>query len=104
MFAVLRVLGATRKKLANIVLAEAFVISLCGAVLGSIFAAVVVFPFGRGIGIQMGMPLLLPGAYDSLLLLLFALTLSVAVGPLSAAYSAFMISRAETYATMREGE
>ncbi|MDR0442335.1 MAG: FtsX-like permease family protein [Treponema sp.] len=103
-FAVLRILGAKRKKLADIVLTESLFISLCGAALGILFAAMAVFPFGRYIGIQMGMPLLLPGALDSMRLLLFALFLSAAVGPISSAYSAFNISRAETYATMRDGE
>jgi len=103
-FAVLRILGATRKKLAGIVLTEALDLSLCGAVLGSVLAAIVVFPFGRIIGTQMGMPFLLPGVSDSLVLLAFALVMSIAVGPVSSAYSAYKISRAETYATMREGE
>ena len=103
-FAVLRTIGATRKKLGGIVLTEALIISLCGAVLGSGLAAMTVFPLGRIISIQMGMPLLLPNSMDTLLLLAFSLTISIAVGPLSATYSAYKISRAETYATMREGE
>ena len=103
-FAILRILGATRKKLASVVLAEASNISLCGAVFGSILAALVVFPFGRYIGVQMGMPLLLPGVLDSARLFATAFVVSVAVGPLASAYSAYKISRAETYATMREGE
>ena len=103
-FAVIRILGATRKKLADIVLAEAFAVSLSGAVIGVLLALIVVFPFGLHIGRQMGMPLLLPGTLDSFLLLLFGITAAAATGPLSAAYSAYKISRAETYATMREGE
>jgi len=103
-FAVIRILGATRRKLANIVLAEAFNISFLGAVLGCFFAGIIVFPFGRYIGVQMGMPLLLPGVFESVLLLIFSLVLAIAVGPLASAYSAWKISRAETYATMREGE
>ena len=46
----------------------------------------------------------LPNPFNLLLLLVFSLTISIAIAPLSAAYSAFKISRAETYATMREGE
>ena len=103
-FAVLRTIGATRKKLGNIVLTEAFIISLRGAIIGSGLAASIVLPFGRIIGIQMGMPLLVPNLMNTLLLLAFSLTISIVVAPLSAAYSAFKISHAETYATMREGE
>jgi len=103
-FAVLRILGATRKKLAGIVLTEALAISLCGAIIGSLLAIIVVFPFGRYIGQQIGMPLLLPPILDSLKLLVVGLGISVAVGSLSSAYSAFKASRAEIYTTMREGE
>jgi len=103
-FAILRIVGATRKKLGAIVLTEAADLSVVGAVLGCTLAAIVVFPFGRSIGAQMGMPLLLPSVADSVRLFAFALILSLAVGPLAAAYSAWRISRAETYATMREGE
>jgi len=103
-FAILRVLGATRKKLAGIVLTEALFVSLLGTVLGSLLAALLVFPFGRHIGMQMGMPLLLPDIWEALSLLAVASAASLAIGPLSAAYSAFRISQAETYATLREGE
>jgi len=103
-FAVLRILGATRKKLASIVLMESIYISLCGAIFGIVLAAIVVFPFGRQIGLQMGMPLLLPPHWDSARLFVITLALSALVGSLASAYSAYKISRAETYATMREGE
>jgi len=103
-FAVLRVIGATRKKLGNIVLAEAARISMSGGVFGVILAAAVILPFGRVMGEQLGMPMLLPSLSNLLLLLVFSLIISIAIAPLSATYSAFKISRAETYATMREGE
>jgi len=103
-FAILRILGATRKKLGGIVLMEALVISALGSAFGIVLASLVVFPFGRSIGTQMGMPLLLPHVLESLRLLAVALVVALAVGPLSAGYSAFRISRAETYTTLREGE
>ena len=103
-FAILRIMGATRKKLAGIVLSEALIISLIGAVVGVTLAAIIVFPFGRNIGEQMGMPLLLPSIADSAWFVGIALVIAIAVGPISSVYSAFMISRAETYATLREGE
>jgi len=103
-FAVLRILGATRKKLASIVLTEALDLSLLGALAGIALAALVVFPFGRYIGVQMGMPLLLPSVADSLRLFVIAFVTSFVIGPASSVYSAYKISQAETYATMREGE
>jgi len=103
-FAILRILGAPRKKLTAIVLTEAVDISLCGAIIGSLVAAIVFFPFGSQIGLHMGVPLLLPNILDSLRFLALTMILSVGVGSLSSAYTALKISRAETYATMREGE
>ena len=103
-FAILRILGATRKKLASIVLAEALDVSLIGALAGIAIAAVVVFPFGAYIGGQMGMPILLPTFADVVGTLLLSFMLAFLIGPVSSAYSAYKISRAETYATMREGE
>ena len=103
-FAVLRIVGATRGKLAAVVLMEAVILSAVGSAIGCLVAAIVVFPFGRIIGIQMGMPLLLPGIFASLLILILAIVISAVVGPLASAYSAYKISRAETYAVMRDGE
>ena len=103
-FAILRVIGATRRKLVGIVISEAFIISLSGAVIGCIFAAIIVFPFGQLIGTQVGMPLLLPDFSRTVLYFVVALVLSALTGPVSAAYSAYIVSRAETYATLREGE
>jgi len=77
---------------------------LCGAVAGCFFALVVVLPFGHHIGRQMALPLLLPDVLNVLFFVVLCVIVSAAIGPLSAAWSAFKISRAETYVTMREGE
>lgn len=103
-FALFRILGATRKRLSNLILTEAFYISLGGAVLGIGLAALIVFPFSTYIGDQMGIPYLMPDMGKILLILLGSLILSAIVGPLASAHSAHKISQAETYHTMREGE
>ena len=56
------------------------------------------------IGDRLGMPYLLPGMGEILLILCGSLLLSAACGPLASAHAARKISRAETYHTMREGE
>ncbi|MDR0502714.1 MAG: ABC transporter permease [Treponema sp.] len=103
-FAILRVMGATRKKLAAIVLTEGVFISLLGTIFGIIFAFIIVVPFAGLIGNRMGMPLLLPDFESSMKLLAFSMILSVGIGPLAACYSSIKISRAETYTMIREGE
>jgi putative ABC transport system permease protein len=103
-FAVLRILGATRKKLAGILLNESLFASMAGGIIGVAAAAAVVFPFNVYIGDRLGLPYLQPQISVVLGILALSLFLSFLVGPLASAHSAIKISRAETYLTMREGE
>ncbi|MBQ9966847.1 MAG: ABC transporter permease, partial [Clostridia bacterium] len=96
--------GATRKRLSNLILTEAFYISLSGGILGIGTAALIVFPFSTYLGDQMGIPYLQPEMSTILIIFVVSLVLSAIVGPLASAYSAHKISQAETYHTMREGE
>ena len=103
-FAVLRILGAVRGKLAGIVMSEALIVSMCGAVFGIIAGALMVMPFGTYWSYKMGLPFLMPGIGKLFAIAAMVLAASAAAGSAAAAYSAGKISRAETYATMREGE
>ena len=103
-FAVLRIVGATRGRLAGIVLFEALAVSLYGAVSGIVLAALMVLPFSSYWGLRMGLPFLMPGIGELIKLSAVALIVSAAAGSIAVAYSAYKVSRAETYATMREGE
>jgi putative ABC transport system permease protein len=103
-FAVLRILGATRGKLARMVLGESAIAGLAGGAAGIALASLVIFPFSTLISERLGLPYLdapLPGI---ILLVLGSLFLSVLSGPLASLHAALRISRAETYFTMREGE
>jgi putative ABC transport system permease protein len=103
-FAVLRILGATRGKLAAMVLGESAVTGFAGGITGILFASLIVFPFSTLIGERLGLPWLDAPFFSILPLVLGSLLLSTLTGPLASLYSAFRISRAETYYTMREGE
>jgi len=103
-FAVLRIVGATRGKLAGIVMLEALAVSLYGAVSGIILAALMVLPFSSYWGLKMGLPFLMPGILDLVKLSVITLIISAVACSIAVAYSAYKVSRAETYATMREGE
>jgi putative ABC transport system permease protein len=103
-FAVLRILGATRRRLAAIVLTESLYISIGGGAIGAAAASLLVFPFSTYIGQRLQLPYLEPELGIVLGVLALSLMLSFAVGPLASIYSAVKISRAETYLTMREGE
>ncbi|WP_342756529.1 ABC transporter permease [Kineothrix sedimenti] len=101
--ALLRSVGATRGKICGIVLMEAFTISVMGGLLGTAAAVLILFPFSTYTRERLGLPYLLPNAAITLRLLGMSLLLSFAAGPLAAAYAAVKGSRAEVYASIREG-
>lgn len=103
-FAIMRTVGATKKKVICIILSESVMISTIGGALGALAASVIIFPFHVYIGDKLGMPYLLPTIGTILLILLIDLVISVLIGPASSAASAVKISKAETFLTMREGE
>ncbi|MDR2444496.1 MAG: ABC transporter permease [Spirochaetaceae bacterium] len=103
-FAVLRILGATRGKLTGIVLGESAIAGLSGGAAGIALASLAVFPFSTLISERLQLPYIDAPPAGIILLALGSLLLSALVGPLASLYSAFRISRAETYFTMREGE
>ncbi|MDR3129963.1 MAG: ABC transporter permease [Treponema sp.] len=103
-FAVLRILGATKKKLSGIVLGESVITGLAGGAAGITLASLVVFPFSTLIGERLELPYLDAPPSSVILLAAGSLLLSALAGPLSSLYAALRISRAETYFTMRDGE
>jgi putative ABC transport system permease protein len=103
-FALLRILGATRKKLVGIVLGESSLAGSAGAVAGIVLASLAVFPFSALISERLELPYLDAPLLNIIPLVLGSLFLSVLAGPLASLYSALRISGAETYFTMREGE
>jgi putative ABC transport system permease protein len=103
-FALLRIFGATRKKLAGIVLGESALAALSGGAAGIVLASLTIFPFSALISERLELPYLDAALSGIIPLVLGSLFLSALVGPLASLYSALRISRAETYFTMREGE
>jgi putative ABC transport system permease protein len=103
-FALLRIFGATRKKLVAIVLSESSIAGIAGAAAGIALASLAVFPFSTYISERLELPYLDAPLFNIIMLVLGSLFLSAFAGPLASLYSALKISRAETYFTMREGE
>jgi putative ABC transport system permease protein len=103
-FALLRILGATRGKLAAMVLGESAIAGAAGAAAGIVLACLVIFPFSTLIGERLELPYLDAPFLRVIPLALGSLFLSVLAGPLASLYAALRISGAETYFTLREGE
>ena len=100
-FAILRVLGASKKKLSRTIMKEAFFISLIGSVIGCAVAAFTSILFGNAFQSMLDMPFLLPSGGSFAAMIIAAGVISVCAGSLSAAYSAAKISRIDTALILR---
>ena len=102
-FAVLRMLGISRRNLAQIIMKESAVISIIGAISGIAAGYIFVIPFSGLIESSLNLPFLIPdfAMIGSLSILTFITVL--AVGVLASAYSAFRLSRVDTASILRGG-
>ncbi len=102
-FAVLRVLGASQKKLARLVMSESIFVNLAGGICGIAIAILGIIPFHSLISQSINLPFLLPSPSLIIGLVLVSLTLSALCACLSTAYSAFKIAKIDTGMILREG-
>ena len=102
-FAVLRLLGVSRRGLRGEILAETALCGLAGALIGVGVAALGVFPFTTLIETQIGLPYLTPAPGTLLTLAGGTVLATLAVGLLAGAWAAARLSRTDPGATLREG-
>ncbi len=102
-FAILRLLGTSKKMLARMVVTEAVSINFVGGLIGIAIAFLFVLLFNNAIGLIIGVPFLLP-KFSTLALIIFATLLaSIFVGGLISAWSARKIANVDTSLILREG-
>lgn len=102
-FAVLRVIGTSRRMLSRMILAESALISLIGGAAGVALAALAMYPFSGLIERTLNLPFLMPGFGTAVLLALATLALTVLAGAAASARTAFRLSRIDPGITLREG-
>ncbi|MBQ3856968.1 MAG: FtsX-like permease family protein, partial [Ruminococcus sp.] len=100
-FAVLRIVGASRKRLAAIVMQEALLTGILGAVTGTMVGMLVILPFSTMIENKLGLPFLLPDIGKTAMFAALSIAAAVISGSFSAAVSAFRISRIDTALILR---
>ena len=100
-YALLRLMGTSRRRLARVAFLESLWISLAGGMLGTALAAVLVLPFTTLIETFLGLPYLTPSFPRILGLCLLAIFLSVAVGSLASSFTVRRLSRIDPGATLR---
>ncbi|MBQ8095159.1 MAG: ABC transporter permease [Clostridia bacterium] len=102
-FAVLRLIGASRRMLSGMVLLESALCGLLGGLIGVGVAALLIFPFAQLIESTLNLPYLIPDMGKILLLAAGTVLLSIAVAPLSGMMAAYRLSRIDPGTTLREG-
>ena len=102
-FAVLRLLGMSRRGLHGVILAETALCGLAGALVGVGVAALGVFPFTTLIETKLGLPYLTPDAGALLKLAIGTALATLAVALLAGTWAAARLSRTDPGTTLREG-
>lgn len=102
-FALLRVMGASQKKLRQLVMAESVLVNFFGGGAGIILAFLGIVPFHTLIKNAMGLPFLLPSLPFTLIIVLSSILFSVLCGCLASSYAAHKIAKIDTGMILREG-
>ena len=101
-FAVLRVIGASRKALSGIVVKEAAFISVLGAVIGIIVALALVLAFNGSLEDALGVPFLMPDVGTMALFGVLAFAVTLVAGCAASAVSASRLSKVDAGQVLRE--
>lgn len=101
-FAVMRVLGASRNRLSQMVLKEGFMLALCGSVLGTVIGLVVILPFNGLIESKLALPFLLPEVNRITGITLLSVVAASIAGAVTCGAAAYRISRIDTGTILRE--
>lgn len=102
-FAILRVIGSSRKMVAGIILKEAFMVNLMGSLIGALVAVTTVMLLGGVSLTSFDLPFLLPDITEMFLLGIITIVVSVLAGCLASSLSAFKASKIDTALILREG-
>ena len=103
-FAIMRILGATKKIVAKSMLLEAFVISGVGAIVGSGLSMLLISSFSTFIETSLGLPYINIAITTQISMILITILITTLVGPLAVLTTVSGINKAETFITMKEGE
>ena len=101
-FAILRVTGASRKKLSRIVMQEAAMVCIAGSVIGVVVGCLIMIPFSNLIETQLGLPYLMPAVPWIIMVAVISLVVSAVAGSLTSIVASRKISRMDTGLILRE--
>ncbi|MBQ9630164.1 MAG: FtsX-like permease family protein, partial [Treponema sp.] len=101
-FAILRSMGASRKKLLRIVALEQFLLNASASFFAIFFTFLCVFPFRFAIQNLVSLPFLFPNFLTALTLAIFSFLFSIIISSFSASFSAYKISKIDSASILRE--
>lgn len=101
-FAILRIMGASRKKIFSIIFKETIYISSSGSIIGAIFASIIALLCVNVIEDSLSFPILLPSFVGFILISLLTVVISVITASLSSAMSANKVSKIDASLILRE--
>ena len=100
-FAVLRVMGASRRMLSAVVMKEALLIGLAGGLTGTVLGLLTLLPFHSLLESQLELPFLLPDALHIILIAAAGAAITVGVSALAASAAAYRLIRTDTALILR---
>ena len=100
--AVLRVLGASKKMLRNIIIKEAVILSLIGAGIGSFLGVILSIIQLPLIASKFSMPFLSPSLFQYIGIFILSFVLGVIIGPLSTVRVVKKLTDKDSYLSLRE--
>ena len=103
-FATIRILGATKKKLSEVVLIESMLINGTGAVIGSVLSFVLSITFNNVFSSLLNMPFLRPNLFLMILLLIIVIILGTLLGPISSIIAINKINKVELLLMQRDND
>ena len=103
-YALLRIIGFTRKRLKKLVLAESFLVSAVGTYIGLLFTSVAFFTFRIWIGEHVGVPFIIPASAEIIGVYVAVILVLHSVGPAAVYGVANKVSQIDAYAALREVE
>ena len=101
-FAVLRVVGASRKALARVVLVESVAVSVVGALAGILLALLLTLALNPSIELLLGLPFLMPSFATLAGFAGIVFVVTVIAGPAASAFSVLRLSKVDPGQILRE--
>ncbi len=102
-FAIFRVIGMTKKKLATLLIRESFIISVFASAIGIFIGLIAIISISPIVKESLNIPFVIPGFASLLIYALVCFAISSLTGPIATFTSVYKIIKSDIYTNMKEG-